>query len=305
MSAVHPIARRALAPVSHRKLSPLYHVLVAESETPDEREARRDSVGRSAGESYAATLEQMMPGVSIVRVAPADEDAQVLGPEEIARYDAVFVTGSPLHVYDDTPEVRRQLAFMRAVFASGVPSFGSCAGLQLAVAAAGGKVRKMPSRMEAGIARRITATAAGHDHPLLAGRAAAWAAPAIHGDEVEALPEGGTLLAGNAVTRIQAAEIRHDGGVFWGVQYHPELACGEIAAALRRQVDSLIEAGLARDEAAVERRAALLDALHDAPDDRAILWELGVDREFADQGRRRTEIANFIDALVAPRRQAA
>ena len=223
----------------------------------------------------------------------------------IARYDAVFVTGSPLHVYDDTPEVRRQLAFMRAVFASGTPSFGSCAGLQLAVAAAGGRVRKMPERIEAGIARRITPTDAGRSHPLLAGRAPAWDAPAIHGDEVEALPAGGTLLAGNAVTRVQAAEIRHDGGIFWGVQYHPELAPGEIAVALRRQADDLVAAGLAHDPAGVERRAALLDALHDTPDDRALLWELGVDRQFADERHRRIEIANFIHTLVAPRRRAA
>ena len=43
----------------------------------------------------------------------------------------VFLSGSPLHVYDHSPEVERQLAFMRQVFASGTPSFGSCAGLQI------------------------------------------------------------------------------------------------------------------------------------------------------------------------------
>ncbi len=287
------------------KVPSVYRFLVAESETPEERAARRDHTGRSAGESYAATLAQMNPGAHIDRVAPADADSEVLRSQDIGRYDAVFVTGSPLHVYDDTPEVRRQIAFMRAVFASGVPSFGSCAGLQLAVAAAGGRVRKMPERIEAGIARRITPTDAGRDHPLLAGRPSVWDAPAIHGDEVDELPAGGVLLAGNAVTRVQAAEIRHDGGIFWGVQYHPELAPGEIAVALRRQAESLVEAGLARDEAAVERRAALLDALHDAPDDRAVSWELGIDRQFADEATRRTEIANFIAALVAPKRQAA
>jgi len=281
------------------------HVLIAESETPDEREARRERAGKSSGETYAATLEQMNPGIEVTRVAPADDDARIVPPDEIARYDAVFLTGSPLHVYADTPEVRRQLAFMRAVFASGTPSFGSCAGLQLAVAAAGGRVRKMPEQMEAGIARRITPSAAGRHHPLLAGRPAAWDAPAIHGDEVEALPDGATLLAGNAVTNVQAAEIRHDRGIFWGVQYHPELAPCEIASALRRQASSLVEAGLARDDDAVERRAALLDALEAEPDSRTIAWELGVDREFADAQRRRTEIANFIRHLVVPRRQAA
>jgi hypothetical protein len=38
--------------------------------------------------------------------------------QSFAIFDAVFPTGSPLHVYDDTPEVRRHLDFMRAVFAS-------------------------------------------------------------------------------------------------------------------------------------------------------------------------------------------
>ena len=181
---------------------PLYHFLVAESETPDERAARRDHTGKSSGESYAATLEQMYPGVRITRISPADEGVDTPTPQQLRGYDAVFVTGSPLHVYDDTPEVRRQIAFMRAVFASATPAFGSCAGLQLAVAAAGGTVRKMPERVEAGIARRIVRTKAGWDHPLFAGRPPVWDAPAIHGDEVETLPPGGVVLAGNGVTRV-------------------------------------------------------------------------------------------------------
>lgn len=272
--------------------------LVAESETEDEREARRRSVGKSSGETYAATLAQLRPDADIAIVAPADEDADVIDIDKMRAFDAVFITGSPLHVYDDTPEVRRQLAFMRTVFASGTPSFGSCAGLQLAVAAAGGKVRKMPDRMEAGVARRITATEAGRSHPLLAGRAASWDAPAIHGDEVEALPADATLLASNAVTAIQAAEVRHAGGIFWGVQYHPELAPGEIAAALRRQAEDIVEAGLAETTEDVERRAAQLDILQHDPDSRPAMWALGVDQQFADEASRRQELTNFLDHLV-------
>jgi GMP synthase (glutamine-hydrolysing) len=274
----------------------LPHFLVAESETADEREARRRHAGKSSGETYASTLRQLRPDAEITIVAPADDDAQVYEANALGLFDAVFITGSPLHVYDDSPEVRRQLTFMRSVFASGTPSFGSCAGLQLAVAAAGGKVRKMPQRMEAGIARRITPTDAARDHPLLAGRAASWDAPAIHGDEVETLPADATLLASNAVTTIQAAEIRHDGGVFWGVQYHPELALGEIA--LRRQAEDIVEAGLAETTDDVEHRADQLDALHHEPDRRSLLWALGVDGEFADGARRRTELTNFLDHLA-------
>ena len=281
------------------------HFLVAESETADQRDARRRHAGKSSGETYAATLEQLRPDARITIVAPADDDAGQLDAAALRAFDAVFVTGSPLHVYDDTPPVRRQLAFMRAVFASGTPSFGSCAGLQLAVAAAGGSVRKMPERIEAGVARRITATADGRTHPLLAGRAPSWDAPAIHGDEVEQLPDDATLLASNAVTRIQAAEIRHDGGVFWGVQYHPELAPREIAIALRRQANDLIEAGLAETPDDVERRAAELDALHDSPDRRSLLWALGVDREFAHEASRRLELTNFLDHFTPSRARDA
>jgi GMP synthase (glutamine-hydrolysing) len=128
----------------------LPHYLVAQSELPEQREARRQRAGKSAGETYAATLRQMRPGAQVSLISPADEDAVMPSRSELATFDAVFLTGSPMHVYEETPPVERQLAFMRAVFASGVPSFGSCAGLQVAVAAVGGRVRKMPERMEAG-----------------------------------------------------------------------------------------------------------------------------------------------------------
>ncbi|MFS0773696.1 type 1 glutamine amidotransferase [Sphingomonas sp. 1P08PE] len=282
--------------------SPLLRFLVVESETAEERQTRRESAGKSAGESFAATLEQLAPGCTTQLVTPSDEAAAIMNADEIAGFDGVLLSGSPLHVYDDTPETRRQIAFMQTVYASGTPSFGSCAGLQVAVAAAGGRVRAMPSRQEAGIARRLLATNAGREHPMLADRPPVWDAPAIHGDEVEELPAGATLLATSVGVRVQAVEIRHDAGIFWGVQYHPELAPGEIAAALRRQSGDLIDAGLARDGDDVEAHAALLDRLHDAPDDHAVRWLLGIDGQMAEEPRRRTELIAFIERLVIPTR---
>ncbi|TNC45003.1 type 1 glutamine amidotransferase [Rubellimicrobium rubrum] len=273
------------------------HYLVAQSELPEQREARRQRAGKSAGETYAATLRQMRPGAMVSLISPADEDAVILSQSELATFDAVFLTGSPMHVYNQTPPVERQLAFMRAVFASGVPSFGSCAGLQVAVAAAGGRVRKMPERMEAGIARRISATEAGQTHPMLKGRPPSWDAVAVHGDEVEELPLGATLLASNGATRVQAAEIRYDQGVFWGVQYHPELALEELAIALRSQAADIVEAGLADDQDDVLSHADTIEALHRDPASRALRWQIGVDGEFADQEGRRREITNFLESL--------
>jgi GMP synthase-like glutamine amidotransferase len=302
--AVNPQPPRRLTRRMTDRLPRPPRLLVVESEDADDREARRRSAGKSAGESYAATLEQMVPGAAIDRVAPSDGDDRVWAPDRLGGYDGVFVSGSPLHVYCATAETERQLAFMRHVFAAGVPAFGSCAGLQVAVAAAGGRVRRMPHRQEAGIGRRIVATEAGRGHPLLAGRAAAWDALSIHGDEVEALPDGATLLASNAAARVQAAEVRVGNAVFWGVQYHPELAPGEIAAALRRQKAGLVDDGLVDDEAAVEAQAELLDRLHRDPDHRETRWRLGVGGAVAREAERRTELRNFLDHLVLPRVRA-
>ena len=279
-----------------------FHVLVAESEPPEAREQRRASVGYSSGESFARTLGWLSPGIAVDRAKPADADAPVLTPEQIGRYDAVFLTGSPLHLYEDTPEVQREVAFMRAVFRSGTPAFGSCAGLQVACVAAGGTVRPMKKRREAGFARRLWKTEAGMDHPLLAGRPPAWDAPAIHSDEVDALPEDATLLASNATTSVQAAEIRCEGGLFWGVQYHPELSLAEIAAALRRQADDIVKHGLAADQASVEAQAALVDALDSEPSRIDLAWRLGLDAQVADKALRSTELRNFFRHLVEPTR---
>jgi GMP synthase (glutamine-hydrolysing) len=276
--------------------------LIAESEPHAAREKRRESVGRSSGETYEALLDHVAPHARWTRLQPTDASAELPPATDLAQYDAVFLTGSPLHLYEDTPECRRVVAFMRAVFASGTPSFGSCAGLQVATAAAGGEVRSMGGRREAGFARRIAPTDAGRDHPLLRGRPAAFDAPAIHTDEVARLPSGGVLLATNGATAVQAAEIRHDGGTFWGVQYHPEISLYEVAAALRRQADDLVEHGLAEAPAVVEHHARLVEDLHERPERRDLAWRLGLDEQVTDPALRAAEIRNFVEHLVLPER---
>jgi GMP synthase (glutamine-hydrolysing) len=274
--------------------------LIAESEPPEARAKRRASVGQSSGETFETTLQELAPHAACDRITPADSDADVPGVDHITGYDAVFLTGSPIHLYDETPEVTRELAFMQAVFASATPAFGSCAGLQVATVAAGGKVRAMAPRREAGFARRISPTEIGRSHPLLRGRPAAFDAPAIHTDEVESLPDGALLLAGNGTTAVQAAEIRHGQGIFWGVQYHPELSLEEIAAALRRQADDLIENGLAPSRREVDDHADLVAGLGADPARRDLAWRLGLDDQVTNDDLRRTELRNFIDLLVRP-----
>ncbi|MCC0806203.1 type 1 glutamine amidotransferase [Methylobacterium sp. W2] len=281
--------------------TPRLRFLVAESEPPEAREKRRDSVGRSSGETFVEILGRLAPGAVCHRIMPADADCALPQGETLGGYDAVFLSGSPLSLYEETPEVRRSLVFMGALFGSGTPSFGSCAGLQVATVAAGGTVRQNRNGPEAGFARRIVPTEAGRSHPLLRGRPAAYDAPSIHSDEVETLPDGAILLASNRSTIVQAAEIRHAGGTFWGVQYHPEIGLDEVTGALRRQAGDLVECGLARTRREVEDQADLVEALHREPTRRDLAWRLGLDDQVTDEVNRQVEIANFIEALAIPR----
>lgn len=278
------------------------NLLVAESEPGEARDQRRESVGRSSGETYEAVLAHIALGADIQRIKPVDTPGEIPDAAGLADFDGVFLTGSPLHLYKETPETRRVVEFMCAVFDAGVPAFGSCAGLQVATVAAGGSVRPMGERREAGFARRIFPTEAGRSHPLLRGRPPAFDAPAIHSDEVAALPDGALRLASNATTEVQAAEIRRGNGVFWGVQYHPEISLFEAAAALRRQADDLVQQGLATSVEAVEEQAQLVEALHDAPQRRDLAWRLGLDPQVTEPERRSVEIRNFIEHLVLPTR---
>ena len=273
--------------------------LVAESEPEEARNKRRASVGRSSGETYIEALCNLVPGTTCHRVTPADPDGDMPEIGSLAGYDAIFLTGSPLHLYEGTPETRRQVEFMRAVFASGTPAFGSCAGLQVATVAAGGTVRTMRA---APFARGISPGETGSGHPLLTGRPARFDAPAIHADEVEALPSGALPLAGNDHTTVQAAEIRQGDGVFWGVQYHPELPLAEVAAAVRRDGDTLVRQGTFHSDDEVDRAAEHIEELGRDPSRADLADQLRIDAEVVDPERRRLELLNFMRHLVLPTR---
>ena len=84
-------------------------------------------------------------------------------------------------------------------------------------------MHKNPRGREIGFGRRIRITEAGVKHPLFKSKPPVFEALTVHLDEVESLPLKGTVLAMNDHSGVQAAEIQYEGGVAWGVQYHPEL----------------------------------------------------------------------------------
>ncbi len=272
--------------------------LVVEGNTRGARQAHKQAYGLTLSESYAEVLQEIAPD-SVCNIAfPADEGANLPDAAGLESYDGVVLTGSHLNIYDRTPDILSQIDLMRAVYASRTPSFGSCWGLQVAAVAADGDVRQNPLGREVGIARKLTPTEAGRTHPLLEGRPAAYDAPAIHLDMVTALPGDCTVLASNAVSPVQAAEIRMSGGVFWGVQYHPEFSLGELAAILERRTDILVREGFCRTAEDAVAYTADLAALHRDPGRFDLAWRHGIDAEVLEPQRRTREIRNFVEHRV-------
>ena len=274
-------------------------LLVAEGNTLEARNRMAAQAGETPSEGYAKALRSIAPDARIDICFPADANPNLPAPLE--SYDGIAITGSALNLYKGEPASLRQVDFARGVFSRRIPFFGSCWGLQVAAVAAGGEVGRNPKGREVAFARKVMLNEAGQAHPLHRGRDIAFDAPAIHGDEVVRLPPDATVTAWNALSQVQAAEIRHEGGIFWGVQYHPEFALRDLAFILRRYGQTLVEEGFFADLAALDGYAVELDTLAADHSRADIAWRLGLGADILRPELRLREIANWIAVQVRPR----
>lgn len=279
-------------------------LLVAEGNPPAMRERHAKTSGQTPSAFYAEVVAGLARDIGLeTRIDicfPGDAGANLPSGEDLAGYDGVAITGSGLNLWKAEPESLSQVDFARAVFSTGLPFFGSCWGLQVAAAAAGGEVKLNPAGREIGIARSIRLTEAGRAHPMHEGRLEVFDAPAIHSDEVAALPEGATVTATNELCAVQAAEIRHGGGVFWGVQFHPEYTFAELGGILTRYTPIMMQEGFFRDDAEAATYIADLVALDAEPDRKDLAWRLGVSQSVLEPALRRAELTNWLKNQVLP-----
>jgi GMP synthase (glutamine-hydrolysing) len=276
-------------------------ILVIDGNVAKVRALQSAALGYDSGGGYARIL-QRIDSTLQVDVLTAADGASLPAGVGVESYDGVTITGSALNVYNGGEPVTRQIELAKAVFAAGVPFFGSCWGLQVAVTAAGGEVRANPRGREFGFARRILLTEAGQKHPLFSGKPVSFEAPTVHRDEIAALPPGATLLAENDFG-VQAASFKHGVGTFWGVQYHPEYDYRDIAAVTERYGQVLVTERMFSEMSALAAFAAEVRALQENPDDAPLLWKHGLGPAMRDESLRLLEIRNWLRVEVMPRAQ--
>lgn len=273
-------------------------VLVIDGNRAAVRDQQVAAGGSPTGEAYARTLASLS-AVHCDIVHPADGEVRFAHSGGLAAYDGVAITGSALNVYDGGAHIERQIELARATFAAGVPFFGSCWGMQVAVVAAGGEVRPNPRGREFGFGRRIELNEAGRRHPMFTGKPTVFEAITVHRDDIAALPAGAVPLASNEMG-LQALELTHGAGVFWGVQYHPEYTFDEIAACAVRYGARLIEDGLFADPGELGSFVTDLRSLMRNPHDRRLAWKHGLGPAVQEESVKLAELRNWLEQQVLP-----
>jgi len=193
---------------------------------------------------FIKTIKQVNNKIQCDVAFPNNNDYKIISTSDLKKYDYVFWTGSSLNVYDKIPEVLQQIEQAKIVFESGVPFYGSCWGLQVAVMASGGIVSPCKNGIEVGIAKNIIKTIEAKNHPFLNGRNSKYSSFCVHSNETSKIPNGATLLAYNDHSNVQALEIKHKKGIFWGVQYHPEFDSNELLGSIKRNPKKYMELGI-------------------------------------------------------------
>ncbi len=227
-------------------------ILIVESNPPELL-----AQGKSGAATFTRAFLALDATVTVKAFCPY---ANPLPPGIYEGVDGVVYTGSGVGWATDAPETAPLRAEMERTFTQGRPVWGSCNGLQLAAVVLGGGVGASPNGMEIGLAHNVQPTANGAAHPMMAGRTAGFSVPCVHRDEVQKLPDGAVLIAGNAHSPVQAMAYEANGVDFWGAQYHPEMTTLDVANATNGQ-DMFAATGsvvadfavAAKDEAAAQR----------------------------------------------------
>ncbi len=275
----------------------MIRLLVLDAYDEAGRQALSGAGATHAGVLYRRLLSRLAPEAS-VEVVPFSSEAGFAPSSALREYDGIVWGGSNLTVHRDTPAVRDQLSFARAAFAAGVPSFGSCWAVHVAVSATGGACEVNPRGREFGVGRTITLNGRGQAHPMFAGKPPAFGALTCHEDHVRSLGVHAESLAGNAFSEIQAVRVRYGAGEFWAVQYHPEYELVDVAQLGILRSRQLIDQGFFAGDEDARRYMAELAALGAEPGRRDLGFRLGVGDDVLDQEIRTLEVRNWLKSQV-------
>ena len=217
------------------------NILICEGNTPDEGKIFQNVGIPTHTESLKESLAYYNKDLEIDVLNPCLElDLNEIVPK-LKKYDGLIWGGSSLNIYNDTPEIRRQIAFMKECFKNIKKMLAICWGMQVAVTAAGGEVKKGTNGSHIGIANNIELTNNGLNNPLYKDKNNIFNTPAFNFDEVVTTPNNAVCLASNKINKIQGLNFKTGISEIWGLQYHPESTYQKMINIIKFRKNALIK----------------------------------------------------------------
>ena len=235
------------------------NLLVVEGNLPNENQNFKNSGIKTHAESLKESLAYYSKDLNIDVFNPCAEKSFDKIMPNIKKYDGLIWGGSSLNIYNDCIEIRRQITFMKECFKNIKKILAICWGMQVAVTAAGGEVKKSSNGAHVGIAKDIEINENGLKHPLYRQKNKKFNSPAFNFDEVVKLPHNAICLASNRVNKIQSLYFEINKTRIWGLQYHPEISYEKMINLIEFRKERLIKVRKAfKDEGELKKHISII-----------------------------------------------
>ena len=223
-------------------------ILIVEGNLREENQHFSSAGIQTHTESLKDSLSFFTKDLTTDVVNPSSDENIFKNIDDLNSYDGLIWGGSSLNIYNDTPEIRRQIQFMKECQKKIKKILAICWGMQVAVTAAGGEVKKGNKGSHKGIAVDIEINERGLDHPLYKNKKKKFNTPAFNFDEVVTMPQNSLLLASNPINKVQGLNFKVNDCDIWGLQYHPEITYNKMVNIIVFRKERLLKKGAFSDE---------------------------------------------------------
>ena len=216
-------------------------ILIVEGNLKEENQDFIDAGIPTHTESLKESISYFTNNLDIDVANPSSDQDISEKVKDLNKYDGLIWGGSSLNIYNDTIEIRRQLDFMKECQKKIKKILAICWGMQVAVTAAGGLVKKCDKGSHRGIAYNIEINQYGANHQIYKDKQKKFNTPAFNFDEVVTVPEGATILSSNQINNIQGLNFKTNSSNVWGIQYHPEIPYEKMIRLIHFRKERLLE----------------------------------------------------------------
>ena len=210
-------------------------------------------------ESLQESISYYTNSLEIDSVNPSSDKDIFDKVKDLNKYDGLIWGGSSLNIYSDTKEIRRQIEFMKECQKRIKNILAICWGMQVAVTAAGGEVKKCEKGTHRGIAHKIKINESGLKHALYKDKNNDFNTPAFNFDEVSKIPENSIILSSNSINSIQGLNFKIKDCDIWGIQYHPEISYDKMIRLIHFRTDRLIDKKAFKDQNEINNHVQMIE----------------------------------------------